>query len=148
MAMTQNAIYWLARGCAVAFMFGVLALPTLAQTNKGTIKGTITDQGGGIVQKATVKVTNVDTNAERSVNTGDDGTYEVPLLEPGKYKVTVTAPTFPETVRENIVVQTSSTEVVDITLTAGVEGAGGTVTGATCLCLGGASEHGWRNVHR
>src|SRR2546429_1404024 len=142
MAMTQNAIYWLARGCAVAFMFGVLALPTLAQTNKGTIKGTITDQGGGIVQKATVKVTNVDTNAERSVNTGDDGTYEVPLLEPGKYKVTVTAPTFPETVRENIVVQTSSTEVVDITLTAGQVGAVVTVTGSQTLVQSETSDLG------
>ena len=123
-------------------MFGVLALPTLAQTNKGTIKGTITDQGGGIVQKATVKVTNVDTNAERSVNTGDDGTYEVPLLEPGKYKVTVTAPTFPETVRENIVVQTSSTEVVDITLTAGQVGAVVTVTGSQTLVQSETSDLG------
>src|SRR5947209_8865730 len=98
---TQNAFHLIARGCAGAFLFAVFATPAMAQSNKGTIKGTITDQNGGVVQKATVKVTNVDTNAERTVNAGDDGIYEVPLLEPGKYKVSVTAPTFPETVREN-----------------------------------------------
>jgi hypothetical protein len=64
------------------------------------------------------------------VNGGDDGTYEVPLLEPGKYKVSVKAASFSETVRENITVQTASTEVVDVTLTAGGVGEVVTVSAA------------------
>jgi outer membrane receptor protein involved in Fe transport len=110
----------------VTLLVGIFAFSAVAQSNKGSIKGTVTDQNGGLVQNATVTVTNVATNAARTVKTGDDGVYSVPLLEPGTYKVSVTAPSFPETVRENIIVQTSSTEAVDVTLVPG--GVGGVVT--------------------
>ncbi len=126
MTTAHNIVRSLMRGCAFAFLFSVVALPIMAQTNKGTIKGSVTDQNGAVVQNAEVTVTNVETNSSRTVNGGDDGTYEVPLLDPGKYKVSVKAPSFPETIRENITVQTASTEVVDVTLTAG--GVGGVVT--------------------
>src|SRR5438270_12539314 len=110
----------------LVLLLAVFTFPAYGQTNKGTIKGTVTDQNGGIVQNATVTVTNTGTNAERTVTTGDDGTYEVPLLDPGTYKVVVKAPTFSETTQENVVVQTSSTAVADIKVTAGQ--VGGTVT--------------------
>jgi len=110
----------------VTLLVGIFAFSAIAQSNKGSIKGTVTDQNGGLVQNATVTVTNIATNNARTVTTGDDGVYSVPLLEPGKYKVSVTAPSFPETVRENIIVQTASTEVVDVTLVPG--GVGGVVT--------------------
>jgi hypothetical protein len=113
-----------------------------AQTNKGSIKGTITDQNGAIVQNATVTVTNVATNTARTVSSGDDGIYEVPALEPGKYKVAVTAPSFPETVRENIIVQTASTEVVDVTLVAGQVGGVVTVTAAQSTVQSETSDLG------
>jgi hypothetical protein len=113
-----------------------------AQTNKGTIKGTVTDQNGAVVQNATVTVTNVNTNAPRTVTTGGDGIYEVPLLEPGTYKVTVTAPTFPETVHDNIIVQTASTAVVDITLVTGQVGGVVTVTAAQTTVQSETSDLG------
>jgi hypothetical protein len=115
---------------ALVLLLAAFAVQASAQTNKGTIKGTVTDQGGGVVQKASVTITNVATNAKREVTTGDDGTYEAPSLEPGVYKVTVTAATFPETVRENITVQTASTQVVDVTLVPGQVGGVVTVTTA------------------
>src|SRR5437773_2338259 len=130
MTTAHKVVRILMRGCALLFLFSVVAIPISAQTNKGTIKGTVTDQNGDVVQNAEITVTNVETNAVRTVNGGADGTYEVPLLDPGKYKVTVKAPSFPETVRENITVQTASTEVVDVTITAGQVGATVTVTAA------------------
>ena len=126
MTTAQSVVRFLMRGSVLSSLFLVMAIPIMAQTNKGTIKGSVTDQNGAVVQKAQVTVTNVETNAGRTVSAGDDGLYEVPLLDPGKYKVSVKAPSFPETIRENITVQTASTEVVDVTLTAG--GVGGTVT--------------------
>ena len=104
---------------AILFVLVLSVVTTVAQTNKGTIKGTIADQSGAVVQKASVTATNVATGEERTVESNDDGTYIIPLLEPGTYKVTVKAPTFPETTQENVIVQTSSTAVVDVTLTAG-----------------------------
>src|SRR4029450_4272152 len=107
MTTAHNVVRFLTRGCALSFLFLFVSIPTIAQTNKGTIKGTVTDQNGAVVQKAEVTVTNTETNVARSVNGGDDGTYEVPLLEPGKYKVSGKAASFSETGRENITVQTA-----------------------------------------
>ncbi len=127
---------------ALILLLAAFALPAYGQTNKGTIKGTVTDQNGGIVQNATVVVTNVGTNAERTLTTSDEGTYEAPLLDPGNYKVSVSAPTFSTATQENVVVQTSSTQVVDITLTVGDVGGTVTVTAAPALVESETSERG------
>ena len=127
---TAHNVRLLMRGCALTLVFLFVSIPTMAQSNKGTIKGSVTDQTGAVVQKAEVTVTNTETNVARTVNGGDDGTYEVPLLEPGKYKVSVKAASFQETVQENITVQTASTAVVDVVLTAGGIGEVVTVTAA------------------
>jgi hypothetical protein len=93
----------------------------------------VTDQNGAVIPQASVTVVNIGTNAERTASTGDDGTYEVPLLEPGTYKVTVKAPSFGENVREELVVRTASTEVVDFVLSAA--GVAGVVTVAAEAAL-------------
>src|SRR5262252_237789 len=111
-------------------MLAAFAISVGAQSNKGAIKGTITDQNGAVVPNATVTVTKVDTNTTRTVKVGDDGIYEVPLLEPGIYKLTVTAPSFADNVHENIKVDTASTASVDVTLTAGQVGGTVTITAA------------------
>jgi hypothetical protein len=101
---------------ALVLLLAVFALPTFAQTNKGTITGTVTDQNGGAVVGATVTVTNVGTNSERTVTTDDSGNYEVPLLDPGNYRVTATAANFKKTIQENVVLQTTARQPVDIVL--------------------------------
>jgi len=131
----------------VHLIFCALVLTTfasygLAQSNKGTIKGTITDQNGGIVQTATITATNVQTGIERTVNTNDDGTYEIPSLDPGVYKVTTRASGFSDTVQEKVNVQTSSTQVLDVVLTAGQVGAVVTVTTAPTLVSSETSDLG------
>src|SRR5216683_2779118 len=142
MSTTQNVTRFIVHGCAATFLLLVIAIPTLAQSNKGTIKGTIRDQNGGIVQNATVTVTNIGTSAERTVNGGDDGNYEVALLDPGTYNVTVKAATFGETTREAVTVQTASTQVLDFTLTAGQVGGSVTVVAEPALVQSETSERG------
>ncbi|MDT5121378.1 MAG: hypothetical protein QOC96_860 [Acidobacteriota bacterium] len=127
---------------ALVLLLAVFTFPAYGQTNKGTIKGTVTDQNGGIVQNAAVTITNVATNAERTVSTGDNGTYEFPLLDPGTYKLTIKAPTFPDTTRDNIIVQTASTQVVDIVMTAGQVGGAVTITTAVPLVESETSDLG------
>ena len=92
MSIPRNSRHPLVRIGVFALLFSLLVISASAQTNKGTISGTVIDQGGAVVQNAVVTVTNMDTASERAVNTGDDGTYTVPLLEPGKYRVTVVPP--------------------------------------------------------
>src|SRR5262245_36560438 len=110
-----------------------LSITALAQSNKGAIKGTVSDQNKGIVQNASVTATNNETNAERTVNTGDDGTYEFPLLDPGTYKITVKASNFADTLQDNVVVQTASTSVVDVSLSPATVGGVVTVSAGPSL---------------
>ena len=119
-----------------------LSIAAVAQSNKGAIKGTVTDQNKGIVQNATVIATSNDTNAERTVNSGDDGTYEILLLDPGTYKITVKAPSFAETVQENVVVQTQSTAVLDIALSPATVAGVVTVTASPSLVQSETSDRG------
>lgn len=67
-----------------------------AQSNTGTITGTVTDQNGAVVPNASITVTNIGTNDARTVQTNTDGFYEVPSLSTGVYKVTATASGFQE----------------------------------------------------
>jgi outer membrane receptor protein involved in Fe transport len=108
--------------CAAAFTF-----PALAQTNKGTIAGTVTDPNGAAVKDAKVTATNVATGESREATTGDEGTYALPALDPGVYKVTVEASGFSQSVVEQVKLDTASRQSLDIALTAGGV-SGGVVT--------------------
>jgi Carboxypeptidase regulatory-like domain/TonB dependent receptor/TonB-dependent Receptor Plug Domain len=71
-----------------------LSLPSLAQTITGTISGDVTDSSGAVVASATVTVQNLGTNEKRTATTTRSGTFELPDLAIGKYKVTATAEGF------------------------------------------------------
>ncbi len=130
---------------ALALLVTAFAIFSSAQTNKGTITGTVTDQAGAIVQNAQVTVTNVETNAERVVNTDDSGVYRAPTLEPGQYKVAVLPPAnlnLKTTTQENVTLHTEQTQVVDIVLEPGEVGAEVTITAAPNLLASETSDRG------
>ncbi|MGA9769086.1 MAG: carboxypeptidase-like regulatory domain-containing protein, partial [Blastocatellia bacterium] len=101
---------------SLALLLTILALSTQAQTNKATIVGTVTDPGGALVAGASVTVINTGTNAERKVTTNDEGTFVVPLLDIGTYKVTASASGFKDAARDNIVLQIGDRLPIDIQL--------------------------------
>lgn len=76
---------------AVAFLLGLSFLtsgPNLsAQTDTGSILGTITDQSGAVVPGATVTIASLTTGTSRFITTTDSGTYSAIALVPGKYMV-------------------------------------------------------------
>jgi carboxypeptidase family protein/TonB-dependent receptor-like protein len=79
-----------------------------AQVVGATLSGTITDPSRGVVPKAGVTVTNTATGVARTASTNDAGFYLAPNLQPGDYRVTVTAAGF-------------ATEATDVTLTIGAQ---------------------------
>lgn len=58
-----------------------------AQSDTGSIVGTVTDSTGAAIPDATIKVTNLATNRVVSVQSQTDGTYVVSALPIGNYKV-------------------------------------------------------------
>lgn len=69
---------------AVAVTFSALAV---AQT--GSIRGTVTDKSGAVIDGAEVTIHNLGTNDVKSVNTGGTGSFSIPNLPVGNYAVTV-----------------------------------------------------------
>jgi hypothetical protein len=78
---------------AVSLLLIGLSLST-AQTITGTISGDVTDSSGAVVAGATVTVENFGTNEKRTATTTKSGSFDVPDLAIGKYKVTATAEGF------------------------------------------------------
>ncbi len=117
----------------LVLLIAALAISASAQSNKGSITGTVKDQQGAVVSGATVVVTNTETNAERTVKTNDEGGYDVPLLDPGHYRVIVTQAGFSRTTQENVTVQTESKQSVDVVLQLASVGGDVTITAAPQL---------------
>ncbi len=79
-----------------------------AQSDRGTITGTISDPGGAIVASAPVQVKNVDTAAAFQVGSSATGNYVVELPA-GTYTLTVGVPGFKTYVRQGLVVPVAQT---------------------------------------
>src|SRR5947207_362950 len=60
-----------------------------AQTDTGTVRGTVTDPQGSAVTGAQVTITNVDTGYSRSVKSDADGNYGFQSLPVGRYTLKV-----------------------------------------------------------
>ena len=71
-----------------------LSFSSFAQTITGTISGDITDTTGAVVAGATITVESLGTSEKRTATTTNTGSFRVPDLAIGKYKVTASAPGF------------------------------------------------------
>ena len=63
-------------------------IAAFAQLTTGSINGTITDDSGAALPGVTVTAKNVATGVARTAVTESDGSYAIPLLQPGTYDVT------------------------------------------------------------
>ena len=104
---------------AVVLCTLLLAVPAICQTITGTILGAVRDSSGGVLPGVEVIVQNGDTNISKHFTTDQTGNYLVPLLKPGKYRVTASAAGFKTSVQEGVVLQVEQQARVDITLEIG-----------------------------
>src|SRR5437763_6087589 len=56
-----------------------------------SLRGTVTDPSGSLIQKANVVVTNDNTGIKRTTASDEHGSYQFPSLQPGKYSLNITA---------------------------------------------------------
>jgi len=109
-----------ARGIAACFLLvlGLLvcAISGSAQALYGTLRGDVTDPSGAAVPGAKVEAQNVGTNTIKSTTTDEGGLYRFNTLEPGVYKITVSAQNFANHVRENVRIDANTVRRVDVEL--------------------------------
>jgi hypothetical protein len=89
-----------------------------AQASAG-ITGTVTDPSGAVVPNAKVTVVNEDTSVASTTVTGSAGTYAFRGLNPGKYRVTVEAQGFKQTIHQGVNVEVSTTATIDVQIATG-----------------------------
>ncbi|HEY7335423.1 MAG TPA: TonB-dependent receptor [Bryobacteraceae bacterium] len=117
----------------VLALLSVCAVATFAQSDRGTITGTISDPAGAVVANAAVEAKNTDTGAVYPVAASETGNYTAAQLPSGTYQISVTVPGFKKFVRSGLAVQAAQTIRVDATLEVGSATESVTVTGEATL---------------
>jgi len=90
----------------------------LAQAT-GAIAGLVTDPSGGVLPGVTIEVVSRDTGQVRNAVTGPDGFFNVPLVNPGLYRVTATLSGFRTTARATVRVVVNETVRADLSMPVG-----------------------------
>ena len=70
-----------------AVLIAAVSRAGVAQTTTGSIYGSVTDNTGGVLPKAAVTVTNVQTGLIHTTQSNDGGDYTFPALDPGDYSI-------------------------------------------------------------
>src|ERR1700686_5221927 len=90
--------------CFLVFCLGAAGLEAQSAA-VSQISGTVRDSGGLVIVAAQVTANQISTGLTRSVQTGPDGSYTMPSLPIGPYKITVAEVGFSSYVQEGIVPQ-------------------------------------------
>ncbi len=97
------------------------------------ISGTVKDSSGGVLPGADVTVTQTDTGLKRSVVTDGTGSFSVPGLPVGPYRLEVSLTGFKSYAQTGIVLQVGSAPSIPVTLSLGAVAENVTVTGESPL---------------
>src|SRR5215467_8509917 len=99
--------------------FSFLISNAAAQSDRGTIAGTIVDSSGGVVEGATITATGAETGAVYKTVSGPTGAFRIPDMQVGAYNISVTATGFKTSEHKGFVVQINTTSSLDVTMEAG-----------------------------
>ena len=114
----------------------------MAQGPVGTLNGTVTDPTGLAVPGATVVAISTTTGIETSTTTTATGTYTLPYLPAGTYRLRASSPGFRTATAENIVLRVAQTQTADIKLEVGAVSEQVIVTDAPPVLDAGSAEVG------
>ena len=108
-----------ARLAGLACLAVLIAAPTFAQRDMGTLLGTVTDPSGAAVPGATITITEDATGVANTVETDATGNYIRPLLKPGTYTIAAESEGFKRTVQTGVVLQSTARVAANFVLELG-----------------------------
>ena len=94
----------------------VAAATTWAQLSTAQLSGRVADESGAVLPGVTVTVTQTDTGLARTVVTDENGTYVLPNLPTGPYRLEASLQGFRTYAQTGIVLQVAATPVINVTL--------------------------------
>ena len=107
-------------GLTVSFLALALAAPAVAQVGStAQVSGTVKDESGGVLPGADVTATQTDTGFKRTVITESNGSYALPNLPVGPYRLEVMLSGFRGYARTGITLQVNSNPVIDVVMALG-----------------------------
>jgi hypothetical protein len=105
---------------AIAAIIALLVLnnwSARAQSTFGSIRGTVTDVSGAVIEGATVKLHSLDESADRQTTTSASGDFLFENLKAGHYKVTISHAGFTDSVVSSAALEARQELRLPITLT-------------------------------
>jgi hypothetical protein len=97
----------------------LITLPLAAQTDRAAISGTISDPSGAYVADAKIEAVSTTTGLRRATETGISGTYLIPGLPIGVYRVTISKEGFKPLIIDNADLQVGQARTIDARLEVG-----------------------------
>jgi hypothetical protein len=107
-----NRKIWFASILALTLVLGTLGAPAQTSTT-GELRGTVSDSSGAVIPSAPITVINQATGERRMVKSAADGTFAVPLLQPGKYRIEIAPPGFEQEIHQGVTILVTETTVVN-----------------------------------
>jgi hypothetical protein len=107
------------RFLSFSLLVALSGITVRAQSDRGTIAGTVLDSSGAVVANAKVTATDTATSATYSATTGPTGGYRLYDLRVAVYSVSVSAPGFKTVDKTGVVVQINSVSSLDFSLELG-----------------------------
>src|SRR6185503_5125831 len=107
-----------------------ITLALFAQSDRGTITGTVADPAGAVVASAPIEIRNIETGVVSRAASSATGNYTLAQLPAGQYELSVSVAGFKKYVRQSLTVGVAQTFRVDVLLEVGSNTESVTVTEA------------------
>src|SRR5215471_3424447 len=117
----------------VVLCLALFGSAVFAQSDRGTITGTISDPAGALVANAPIEARNVETGVLYQAESSSTGNFTLVQLPVGTYELSVTVPGFKKYIRQNIAVEVAQTVRIDVALEVGQATESVTVTAESSL---------------
>ena len=136
------------RSVLIAVCFFAFVFAALAQTDRGTITGTVSDPAGAVIAAAAIEAKNVATGAVYPTASSATGNYTIAQLPAGAYELSITVAGFKKFIRTGLVVEVAGTLRIDAALEVGTATESVTVTEAATLLKTEGGEVSQQRLHR
>src|SRR5437773_4075814 len=107
------------RRALCGFLFSCAAWTAVWAQSTAQLSGTVKDQSGAVLPGVEIKATQTATGLERSVLTNETGSYILPNLPVGPYKLEASLPGFRTFAQTGIVLQIDASPVINILMEVG-----------------------------